>query len=414
MINLDEDKLKTVVGRMRDLPPLPKVVSKMLAVVNDERSAAKDLAEVISKDPAFTAKVLRIVNSAFYGFSERISTVTHAVVILGYQTIKDMTLGLSVFEVLGKKSEEALLDKNKFWQHSLGCASAARLLAKYTSYPEPEEAFIAGLLHDIGKITFDLYLRKDFIKVMDLVDNEGLSMFDAEKKIYGISHAQMGEQVASKWNLPYTLRAVIRYHHAPIFGRGLNVFDQKIIAIVYFANIFCKLRGIGFRGDDIIQGIDEGAWNMLKLSDSSSLRILLQIDEEVSKARSLFSISESAESDGRGMLYKEENSKKKLLLIEEKLSPVNIYWMALSAEGYFVEREDSRNFDLSTLAGSDFDLILTDSEETGKQLKEMKMSIPVVKTDDIQRSDSVDYLNYVKPRKFVKAVGELLRKESVV
>ncbi|HDP69791.1 MAG TPA: HDOD domain-containing protein [Actinobacteria bacterium] len=411
MGKLNDKKLKLAIDRTKDLPPLPKAISKMLAVVNDEHSAAKDLADVISKDPAFTAKVLRIVNSAFYGFSEKISTVTHAVVILGYQNIKDMALGLSVFEILNKKADGAVLDKDRFWQHSLGCASAARLIADYVNYPVPEEAFVAGLLHDVGKIVFDLYLGKDFCKVIDFVKNEGMGMLDAEEKVFGINHTQLGEQVAGKWNLPRTLKAAIRYHHQPLSSKGLGVFDQGIISIIYLADIFCKLKGVGFGGDEVIREIDSNVWSMFNLSDSSSLRIILQIDQEVRKAYSLYGLSEKVGFIEGDEVFKGENSAKRILLIEEKLSPINICWLALSAEGYYVKRVDLENFDFNIL-DLDFNLVLTDSEKIKKDLTVAGISIPLAKVDKYQGSNGEDFLVSTRPRDFVKNIRELLEKEG--
>lgn len=284
--------LNKIVQNIQDLPSLPVVVTKMLEVIEDSRSASKDLADVISKDQAFTTKVLRLVNSAFYGFSTRISTLDRATVILGYNTIKNLVLGLSVVEFMEGTKEGSHFNRVEFWEHCLGCAACARLIATKTGYTLPEEAFVAGLLHDIGKVIFDEHLNDDFNQVLESVKNNSISMTEAEDKILGTTHPIIGEWLAKEWKLPLVLRNAIRYHHSPPVS-SKTIEETSIIcsSIVHISDILCKIGGIGSDGDVNIPSIDRQVLKRINLEENSTERILSEIDQELVKAKAFLGVS---------------------------------------------------------------------------------------------------------------------------
>ena len=151
-------KLQRVIGRITDLPTLPRTVLKITELVNDPKSSAKDLANIITDDQVLTARLLKLVNSSFYGFPQRISTVTGAIVLLGFDAIRNLLLTTSVFGMFKKKVKEDRFGIERFWDQSLGCAIGAKIIGDHMRYDKIEELFVSGLLHDIGKIVELLYL----------------------------------------------------------------------------------------------------------------------------------------------------------------------------------------------------------------------------------------------------------------
>ena len=224
-------KMKEVVAKIDDLPTLPSVVTKLMEMSEDSKSSAEDIAKVITLDPALTAKILKIANSAYYGFRQRASSLDGAIVTLGLKVVKSLALNVSVIEAFSSTGVKGEFDKKKFWEHSIGCAVISKLLAKRAgySYVELEEAFTAGLLHDIGKIILDRYLHDEFGSVVRMAMDENIAVIEAEEKILGIDHTEVGHWLAFMWKLPEELQWVIYSHHNP----ELAVRDaRKLTSIV--------------------------------------------------------------------------------------------------------------------------------------------------------------------------------------
>ena len=280
------------------LPSLPTVMTKILEVIGNSGSAAKDLADATSKDQALTAKVLKLVNSSFYGFSTKISTVSRAVVILGYNTIKNLVLGLSVIGIFQDGKEGDYFNRTEFWEHSLGCAACAKLIATRIRYNLPEEAFVAGLIHDIGKMIFDEYFKDDFGQVLELVRKDNIPIIEAEDRVLGVTHAIIGEWLAKKWKLPLVLCNAIKYHHQPpLSSKTIDEASITCSIVVHISDTLCKMGGIGSGGDNHIPSIGGHMWRRINLEESSKESILLQINQELEKARLFFGISREAEID---------------------------------------------------------------------------------------------------------------------
>ena len=289
--------LERMVQDIQELPLLPTVVGKLLDVIGDSESELSDVACIISKDQTLTAKVLKLVNSSFYGFSSKISTISRAAVILGYNTIKHLVLGLSVIGLIKDRDSCSHFNGTMFWEHSLGCAACARLLAKRIGYAQPEEAFTAGLLHDIGKVIFDRHFSNDFNEVMERMERDHVSMIDAEEEILGVTHPMMGEWLAKTWKLPPVLCDSIRYHHgSPIADKKIDEPAVMCSSIVHISNILCKIeRTQPIELDDIIS-IDSEICERINLKEFSGETILAERDEEIERSKVFFGIGEETES----------------------------------------------------------------------------------------------------------------------
>lgn len=249
---MTKDSVKNLTKKIRELPPLNVVVQKLLDIVGDENSSAEEVARTLSCDQAIAGKVLELVNSSFYGYTRRISTITRAAVILGNKGVQNLAIAFSTINSFEKYETE--LPKEIFWRHSLSVAAAAQLVAQQVKYPEPEEAFVAGLLHDIGALTLSCFCPAEFKEV---VQNPGENVCVTENKLIGISHAQVAEQLFEHWRLPEVLCMAAKHHHD---GDKIRSDNTSLLAILYVAELMAKIKGDIFfetLDDDVVFDVCE-------------------------------------------------------------------------------------------------------------------------------------------------------------
>jgi putative nucleotidyltransferase with HDIG domain len=280
-----KDQVQKILGRIKALPTLSIVVAKVMQVVANPLTSASDLSAIITVDQALTAKVLRLANSAFYGFPFRIKNITQAVSILGFDTIRNLALTVSVYKVFtGEAGSD--FSHAEFWKHCVGVAICANLLAKKIKYKSPEGAFTAGLLHDIGKTFFDQYMRKEFKDALRLAKENKTSLEESETAIIGLDHALVGKWMAEKWNLPPELRSGIASHHHP----ELEEEEVVMAYIIFAANILCKKKGVGFSGDEAIKPISKEARELLSLNEEGEGMIMEALEKELKEAEAFINM----------------------------------------------------------------------------------------------------------------------------
>lgn len=265
------------------IPTLPSVVSTVLNLLSDPNVSANKIGEVISTDISLSTKTLKIVNSAFYGFSKRISTITQAVVILGFNTIKSAVFGVAVINAFDKYKKRTSINYEDFWNHSLAVGAASRVLSRYINYENSEEAFIGGIIHDIGKLLLSQFASKQYEEVLEKVryesDNKVFS--DIEKSILGFDHSEIGYFLVEKWNFPKNLSSIIKYHHNPSIVPDDR--DKVLISIIHIANIIVKILGIGNSGYSYVDKINRESWDLLGLRIEKLPNLYDQIKEEYEK-----------------------------------------------------------------------------------------------------------------------------------
>ena len=183
---------RRVLKRVNDIPSLPQFVIETLKKLDDPKSSAADVANKLSRDEGLVIRVLRLANSAYYGLSRRISSVSEAISFLGFKTVKSIVLAASVYKFMDSSFTGYALDRGDLWKHSQSVASTARFLAAHVKGVDPEEAYIAGMVHDIGKIVLSDYVRFGYSIIIRLVEEEQLPFTDAEKQVLGFDHAQVG------------------------------------------------------------------------------------------------------------------------------------------------------------------------------------------------------------------------------
>jgi HD-like signal output (HDOD) protein len=267
-------------NKINEIPTLPVVACKIIEILDNPRSSANDLEKVISIDQSLTTRVLRLVNSAYYGFPRRITTVAQGVVILGFDVIKHLTLSVSIADIFRLKGNSPIFDRSSLWKHSVGTAVCAKLLARKASLPLLEEAFIAGLLHDVGIVIIDYYFPEKFVEILEMMEREHIPLLNAELKVLGFTHALVGKLVAKKWNFPDLLVETIGCHNKPF--QHDNYCAN--IALVYAADALCRQFGEGADGDTTDWRLETEVWSWLGLPWSERQEVFQEMSKEIKKA----------------------------------------------------------------------------------------------------------------------------------
>ncbi|WDP89082.1 MAG: HDOD domain-containing protein [Desulfobacter sp.] len=229
----------------KNLPSFPQVAAKLIEASRDESIALEDVSKIIETDPGISARILEIVNSAYYGLSRKITTLSEAVVILGLDEIKKVALGMTIFENMFKKGKSDEFNRLLFWRHSLAVAVLSMELAKATKNADPEEAYIAGLLHDVGKIFLDLQGRTDYGNFIQQLSASTDLVIEKERSVIGLGHDDIGAYFCAQWQLPEKLVLAVKYHHQPFEHQKLSDDEKHLIAIVSMADFLCWTQGIG-------------------------------------------------------------------------------------------------------------------------------------------------------------------------
>ena len=277
----DSQTIRKTLETVSTIPTLSVVIDKIARLLQNPQTSAEEIGKAITTDQALASKVLRLVNSAFYGFPGKIGTITHAVVILGFSTVKNIVLTASIFDAFtNKKMTAGDFNIEQFWLHSIGCGAASQAIAKHIGFKEKEECFIAGLIHDIGKIILCYYFPEEFEIVSRHARSKGVLFYESEREVIGITHDEIGAIITQRWNLPMNLQSVVQNHHHPMPEHDF----YSMTSIIHSGDIFTRAMGIGNGGDDEIPCISEAVWNNLGFEHIDLEPLLESIDEEFEKA----------------------------------------------------------------------------------------------------------------------------------
>ncbi|MGZ3688285.1 MAG: HDOD domain-containing protein [Bdellovibrionota bacterium] len=238
-----------LLSKLQDIPTLPVVAMRVNDLINDPNSSSADIAEVLKKDQVLTAKILRLVNSSYYAIPGGVADVQRALAFLGFNTLAQLVLSLSVFSLFSTFDNEdfSMMD---FWRHALGTAVCSEILAKRLNFKRPEEAFTCGLLHDIGKLVLHEIDHPRLMKIVRETTTRKCSFVDVEREWDLPGHSYLGEVIAAKWGLPQTIRLSIRYHHFDVSKMDSVLSSAKpMIHVVRLANTICVKNQVGKSGD---------------------------------------------------------------------------------------------------------------------------------------------------------------------
>jgi putative nucleotidyltransferase with HDIG domain len=285
-MNDTHKKITELVGGVGDLVSLPDVFIRINQLVEDPDSSHADIAKVISQDPSFTVRLLRIANSPYYGFSSSIETVARAVTLIGTNQIRNLALSTTVGRAFEGLPNE-LVSMDNFWHHSLYCALIARMLAKSMGKCDPEAVFTAGLLHDIGELVIFNRLPEQAKESLLLVLDSGdtVPMHVAEQRIIGFDHTQVGGELARQWHLPSLLEECIAFHHDVARAERF----PKEVAIVHIANVLALMAEVDSLEIEDFQPVDPLAWQLTGLAAPEMIEpVISEAQAEIIEAKKLF------------------------------------------------------------------------------------------------------------------------------
>ena len=254
---LDKAVVRSRVEGISKVVTIPAVVNRILAMVATGTVSAGEIADEIGNDQVLAARVLKLVNSGFYGFRQPITTITHAMVLLGGDVVKTLVMTASVIDLVDRMNQ--LLEG--LWEHSVGTARAAGAIAERLRMRDVEEIALCGLLHDIGKVIVGQTFPVEHARIRQVVAERNCLQIEAEAEVLGVSHAEVGMWLLKKWSLPPNMVYPIAYHHA--FHPRRDFADRT--AVVHLADILCRAKGIGYPGDRRLPRLDPEAWQLLGL-----------------------------------------------------------------------------------------------------------------------------------------------------
>jgi putative nucleotidyltransferase with HDIG domain len=279
---MDQEEAKQlIINKIENLPTIPDVVHKIVTLVQDERTAAKDLCKLISYDQSISLRLLKVANSAYYGFLREVATIQHAVVILGFDEVKRLSLGIAMFNFMQRIGGETSLVIDEFWKHSIGCSLAARIICEKVNV-KPDIIATASLLHDVGKLALDNLFSKEYRIVLEKSKKEKVSSIEVEKEILGFGHADVGLWLCTKWKFPPSLILPIAHHHKVDEADQENILQ---VSVVHLADILSKKASIGNSGDTSIPCFQKIAEDTLRIKEKETDKLVKELQGEEEKVR---------------------------------------------------------------------------------------------------------------------------------
>jgi len=267
---------ESLVNESLELVSPPTTYSLLHDIMSDPNSSADDISDVINTDPALAARLLKVVNSSFYGFPSQINTISRAITIIGTSELTHLVLATSVMSSF-KGIDAGLIKLDEFWRHSLACAMMSKLLARQCKQRAAERFFIAGLLQNIGSLVIYQSLPELAQQAISSANNGDEILFQAEKRLIGFDHTEVGQALIQEWRLPNSLGEVVRYHHSPSQATQFSIE----VAIVHIADIMVSSAQLGHSGTHHVAPLDPAAWDMLGLDENDLPDLLQQVTEQL-------------------------------------------------------------------------------------------------------------------------------------
>ncbi|MEW6658507.1 MAG: HDOD domain-containing protein [Thermodesulfobacteriota bacterium] len=275
-----------VLRSLKNLPPFPMVAQRTLVLLNKPEVSIQELVEVVKFDPAITANILRISNSAYFGLRREIHSLHQALLLLGTQELLKIIIASGATRLFSAPTPGYFTERQGLWRHSVSCALMVDVLSRELSLPDQATGFTAGLMHDIGKIVLSLFVEQKFHEIMEVVEQQGVSFQAAEKIILGVDHAEMGGEMARMWDFPDRLRLAITYHHLD----KPEAYTDDLILLVYLADILCLMFGQDLGSDGLAYTGYPEVLRHFHLRERNLQKVLLQFGSAWDEAQILFGL----------------------------------------------------------------------------------------------------------------------------
>jgi Predicted signal transduction protein len=273
-----KEKTEMVLNNIYNLPLIPKIIVEVTKILSTESVKNPELVKVISKDQGLVTKILSIANSPLYGIPRKVTTIDFAILILGVNEIRNIVSALSIIESFKNKTDK-YLDQKEFWLHSFVVGSAAKRLTEDFGDKNSGEAFIAGLLHDVGISVIHRYFHSNFVSILELVKSHGKSYFEAEIEVLGLTHEQIGFMLLEKWNFPISLCDAVLHHREPAQSK----FETNMVYVVHLADYMTQKLGVGSFEWDRGMVIDNAMLDALGFKDENGLNEFIGKYEDLFK-----------------------------------------------------------------------------------------------------------------------------------
>ncbi len=279
------EKPRSALGMVQEqvyLISLPDIFYKIMEVMKSPVSSANHIADIVSKDSSLTARLLKLVNSAFYGFPAKIDSISRAVALLGTKELTSLALGISVAKTFAGIPSK-ILNMEGFWKHSISCGVYANLIAARKQGLSGERFFVGGLLHDLGKLIM-IRSRPDLVGQAIIFSRKNrIPLYQAEKEVLGFDHAQVGGLLCKEWKMPETLEYMVRFHHLPS-----NTKNPLEPGIIHLANLMAMVAGPGANGEGVYPALDTKAWESLGLHASDLFPMIMQAERQIEDVIHIF------------------------------------------------------------------------------------------------------------------------------
>jgi putative nucleotidyltransferase with HDIG domain len=277
--------IEQIVSKTSDLPTIPAAALKVMRETQSSSASAASVARIIVTDQALSARVLRLANSAFYGLSRKISDMPEAVVVLGMKSVKNLALVAGTYPWMKRPLTGYCLGPEEMWRHAFGCAAAAQIVARMSRKCSEDLVFTAGLLHDIGKVALSVWLENKMGAILLYAGREEISFDEAERRVLGYDHCQVGFHLATSWNLPEEICSACLFHHTPAHAAE----HQSVVDCVHVGDYICSAMGFGLGGDGMLYPFDEGSLIRLGISPEQIDAITDEFVEKFEEYEALFS-----------------------------------------------------------------------------------------------------------------------------
>ena len=272
------NRVELIVQSIDQLPPFPAIILRALQSINDPRSSAQDVVEIIQYDQGVTSQVLKVCNSAYFNLRRPVHSLKEALVFVGFNTLMQIILNRCFHGVLDRSCQGYDLDTGALWKHSVSCAILTEIVSQRIQREPSSTQFTAALLHDMGKVVLSAFVRETFVEIKTLVREEGYSFIAAEREVLGMDHAELGGVIAEKWKFPGAIVEAVRYHHTPWLSRGE---DPDLVSLIHLANCMALITGIGGGSDGLYYEGDPEIMKKFRLREKDVEKCIVQLNDRL-------------------------------------------------------------------------------------------------------------------------------------